>query len=318
VVRILKYLVLVLVFLTSFIGRSAEITWGDNLQLELDKYMEFTVSDGVYLVGDEKWYSQTEKLSRNQEQYLHFRVSIDNPQSFEQSLWLVIPFPAIKYLTVTDGVSTWITGDAMPFPTRPVESPNYIFPIHLKPNQTTQLSGSMQGEILRYSFSLSTPELVVASDRHNLIRDMSFFGAMGTLVIVCLIIFIATKYRSYLSFAVFTLSFGAWFFRVFGYAFEILWPNYPQLNDLSYALLLYAVMVSSTWMSISLLKRQERPVAYQKALWGYTGLLVVSGVFSTLFLDLSTTLVIPLYWFFPSILLTLVIMCELPRDIASL
>ena len=102
----------------------------------------------------------------------------------------------------------------MAFSTRPVESPDYIFPIRLKAKQTTQLSGFMQGEILRYSFSLSTPELVSATYRHTLIRDMSFFGSMATLVIVCLIIFIATKYRSYLSFAMFTLAFGAWMFRV--------------------------------------------------------------------------------------------------------
>jgi diguanylate cyclase (GGDEF)-like protein len=306
--KLLKYLVIILLFLISFIGNSAELVWSEGSQLNLDQHIEFTVSDNKILAGDEEWYTHKQKLLRGKEQYLHFRVSIENQQDIEYSLWLVIAFPSIKHLTVTDGLNTWVTGDAMVFSTRPVESPNYTFPIHLMSNQTTQISGFMQGEILRYSFILSTPELVSASERHNLIRDMSFFGAMGTLVIVCLIIFIATKYRSYLSFAVFTLSFGAWFFRVFGYTFEILWPNHPQFNDLSYALLLYAVMVSSTWMNISLLRRQERPVAHQKVLWGYTILLVISGVFAVLFLDLSTTLVIPLYWFFPSILLTLVIM----------
>jgi diguanylate cyclase (GGDEF)-like protein len=165
----------------------------------------------------------------------------------------------------------------------------------------------MQGEILRYSFSLSTPEIVSATYRHTLIRDMSFFGAMGILVVVCLVIFIATKYLSYLSFAVFTFSFGAWFFRVFGYGFEILWPNYPQLNDITYGLLLYAVMISSSWMITSLLKSKNKQVKFQKVLWGYTALLVISGVFSALFLELNSTLIIPLYWFFPAILLWLII-----------
>ena len=174
--------------------------------------MEFTVSDGETLLGDEKWYPQAEELSRSQQQYLHFRVSITNQQEIELSLWLVIPFPAIKHLTVTDGLNTWVTGDAMAFSTRPVESPDYIFPVRLKSNQTTQQSGFMQSEILRYSFNLSTPEIVSATYRHTLVKDMSFFGAMGTLVIVCLIIFMVTKYRSYLSFAVFTFSFGAGFF----------------------------------------------------------------------------------------------------------
>jgi diguanylate cyclase (GGDEF)-like protein len=300
-------LVVVLLFLINFSGNSAELAWGDGSQLNLDQHIEFTVSDNKTLVGDEEWYTNKQKLLRSKEQYLHFRVSIKNQQDIEHSLWLVIPFPAIKYLTVTDGLNTWVTGDAMAFSTRPVASTDYIFPIHLKSNKTTQLSGFMQGEILRYSFILSTPELVSASFRHNLIRDMSFFGAMGTLVFVCLVIFMATKYHSYLSFAVFTFSFGAWFFRIFGYGFEILWPNFPQFNDISYALLLYSVMISSSWIIISLLRRQAREVQYQNVLLGYTALLILSGAFSALFLDLNITLVIPLYWFFPAISLWLFI-----------
>ena len=296
-----------LLLMWSILGNSAEVEWQEVSQLKLDQYMEFTVTDSGVLLGDEKWHSQAENISRGKEQYLHFRVSVSNPQVIIQSLWLVIPFPAIKHLTITDESNTWVTGDAMPFSTRPIGSPNYVFPIRLKAQQTTQISGYMQGEILRYSFSLNTPELIRTSDRNNVIRDMAFFGSMGTLVIVSLIIFIATKYRSYLSFAVFTFSFGAWFFRVFGYGFELLWPNHPQLNDISYALLLYAVMISSTWLLISLLKRQGKEVKYQGVLWGYTVLLILSGLFSVLFLDLNTTLVIPLYWFFPSILLSVFI-----------
>tara|TARA_R110002167_G_scaffold331490_1_gene538171 strand:- start:10664 stop:12367 length:1704 start_codon:yes stop_codon:yes gene_type:complete len=305
--KTLKFLALLLLFLTSFLGNCVEVVWKDLTELNLDQHMEFTVSDSKTVIGDEKWHQNTEKFSRSTEQYLHFRVSIKNPQDIDQSLWLVIPFPAIKHLTVNDGLNTWVTGDAMAFSTRPVESPDYIFPIRLKAKQTTQLSGFMQGEILRYSFSLSTPELVSATYRHTLIRDMSFFGSMATLVIVCLIIFIATKYRSYLSFAMFTLAFGAWMFRVFGYGFEIFWPNYPLFNDISYALLLYAVMISSSWMITTLLKQPERQLKYQNVLLGYTGLLIISGALSALFLDLKTTLVIPLYWFFPAVLLWLVI-----------
>ncbi|MEP1445514.1 MAG: diguanylate cyclase [Paraglaciecola sp.] len=305
--KILKYVVIVCLFLTSFIGYATEVSWVGYSQLILDEHMEFTVSDSETLSGNEKWVPHDEKLSRSKHQFLHFRVSIQNPQAIEHSLWLVLPFPAIKHLTVTDGLNTWVTGDALKFSTRPVESPDYIFPVHLKARQSTELSGFMQGEILRYSFTLDTPERVTALYRQNVMRDMAFFGAMSTLVIVSLIIFLATKYYSYLSFAVFTFAFGGWFFRVFGYGFELIWPNYPQINDISYALLLYSVMISSSWLTVSLLKRQDKKVRFQNIVFAYTVLLIVCGLFSALFFDLNTTLVIPLYWFFPSVLLTLII-----------
>jgi diguanylate cyclase (GGDEF)-like protein len=294
----------------NFAAFAAQVTWEKPMELVIDQHMEFTVSDRATLTGTETWSTNGAQLPRKTEQYLHFRLNVINPKNLDQTLWLEISFPAIKHLTLSDGLNTWITGDAKPFSTRPVNSPNYIFPVVLRSEQSTKISGSMQGEILRYSFSLSTPEIVNAAVRHDLIRDMSFFGSMGTLVIVCLIIYFATRHQSYLSFAVFAFSFGAWFFRVLGYGFEILWPNAPQFNDVSYALLLYCVMVSSSWMVVSLLKRHNRTVKYQKVLFGYTTLLVVSGLCSALFLDLNTTLRIPLYWFFPAILMLMFVIYQ--------
>jgi hypothetical protein len=89
-----------LLFLTSFLGNTAELVWSDISQLNLDEHVEFTVSDVETLTGDEKWVIQTDALPRSKEQYLHFRVSIHNPQNIDQSLWLVIPFPAIKHLSI--------------------------------------------------------------------------------------------------------------------------------------------------------------------------------------------------------------------------
>ena len=308
---ILKHLLPMLLLIISFTTHSKEVIWSGVAEILLDEHMEFAVSDNQTLQGNEKWFPKIETPPRNKAQYLHFRVSINNPQRLEKSLWFIIPFPAIKQLTVTDGLDIWNTGDAKPFSTRPVVSPDYIFPVHLKASQTTQISGSMQGEILRYSFSLNTPENASANSRVTIIRDMSFLGAMGTLAVACLVIFAATRFRPYLSFSVFTFFLGAWFFRLFGYGFEFLWPNHPQVNDASYGLLIYALMVSSSWMFLALLKRRENHVAFDKLLLGYTAALVVAGLFSAVFLDLKTSLDIPLYWFFPvAILWSIIILKE--------
>ena len=71
-------------------------------------------------------------------------------------MWFVIPFPAIKQLTVTAGEDKWVTGDALAFGTRPIHGPNYIFPVYLPAGETTVIEGSMGGEILRFSFVLTS------------------------------------------------------------------------------------------------------------------------------------------------------------------
>lgn len=272
--------------------------------------MEFTVSDKKTLSGNEVWSADGASLSRTATQYLHFRTAVFNPSKFDRSLWLIIPFPAMKQLTLTDGLNTWQTGDAKIFSSRPIASPDYIFPVRLNANKSTPLTGHMQGEILRYTFVLSTPEYASANYRYNLSRDMAFFGAMVTLVVVCMVVFLATKYHAYLSFAAFACSLAAWFYRVFGYAFENLWPNHPEFNDISYTVLLYLVMLTSSWMIISILQRQNKILKYQNVLIIYTILLVIAGLFSSAFLSLDTTLLIPLYWFFPMILLILLIIYQ--------
>ena len=73
-------------------------------------------------------------------------------------------------------------------------------------------------------------------------------------------------------------------------------------------------MASTAWMSISALKRENRMVKYQSIMYGFIAFLLISGIFSSLFLSLNITLLIPLYWFFPAILLILLIALLEYRD----
>lgn len=295
-------------------GLAAEVLWDGQSPLTLDNAMTFTVSSTDRLSGNEIWAQDAANLTRGTQQYLHFQTRVFNQLDIDQTLWFAIPFPAIQKLRVTDGRTVWTTGDDLPFHSRPIASPDYLFPVYLKAGESTILQGSMQGEILRYSFQLMTPEYANTEYQQSLTRDMLFFGAMATLVVTCLIIFFATRYMAYLAFALFAFSLAAWCFRVFGYGFEFLWPNSPEINDLTYGLLLYSLMASAAWMSISVLKRQSRKVKYQQLIYGFIVALLLLGLFSSIFLSLDVTLLIPLYWFFPAIFLILYITVSEHRE----
>ncbi len=303
-----------LVLCSAPLGWAAEVLWDGQSPLSLDAAMEFTVAPSKTLAGNEVWQTSDSDLNRQPSEYLHFRTKVFSHEEYDQTLWFAIPFPAIKQLTVTDGRSIWVTGDDLPFFSRPIESADYLFPVYLKGGETTTIQGSMQGDILRYSFLLMTPESANAQYRVTLIRDMMFFGALAALLITCLVIYFATRYIAYLAFSLFTFSLSGWCFRVFGYGFELLWPNSPQINDATYTVMLYSLMASAAWMSISALKRENRMVKYQSIMYGFIAFLLISGIFSSLFLSLNITLLIPLYWFFPAILLILLIALLEYRD----
>jgi len=281
--------------------------WRGQEQLSLDDVAEFTVTTEAQLSGNEIWQSKDTLPAHHANQYLHFRLTIDNQLDSDADVRFIIPFPAIKQLTVKIGDAIWQTGDALPFNTRAIESPDYVFPVHIKAHTSVPISGSMYGEILRYQLLLADPLISEAQYRRALFRDMLFFGAMTTLFVVSLIIFFATRYPAYLAFACFSFSVNGWFFRVLGYGFETLWPNVPAINDPSYGILLYSIMLSSAWLNETILKRVDRPLKLQGLLRYYTFALLVAGLFSSLFLPLNITLILPLLWFFPFIILMFVI-----------
>jgi diguanylate cyclase (GGDEF)-like protein len=166
----------------------------------------------------------------------------------------------------------------------------------------------MQGEILRYSFRLATPETMLHEYRKDLTRDMSFFGVLLTLAVIALVIYMATGFTAYLSFAVFSLAMWCWFFRVFGYGFEWFWPNYPQLNDLTYGITVYALMLSALWLPIEVLRRQGKQVKLERWMWRYGACLVLAGALSAFTMPLQFTLNLPLLWFFPFIVLLMIVL----------
>ncbi|CAD5260771.1 conserved membrane hypothetical protein [Alteromonas sp. 38] len=272
------------------------------LEYDLAGQIEFAVADGDTLVGNELWVDDESKISREPHQYLHFRVTIENALNQPVPLWFSITFPSIEHLYVSDGTNTWITGDALRFSSREVLVPNYHFPFILPAQDKMQIYGYMEGKILRYNFFVATPEKVNKMYVDTLQRDMTFFGAMSILTILSLVVFTITRKVAFLSFAAFIFATSFWFFRVFGYAFEILWPNTPQLNDITYAGSIYAVVLTAGWTVFSSLKRPNRTV-YGLRFANVCGLILpILGLLVWHYIGLDEALRLPVILLFPFVI----------------
>lgn len=294
--KIAKFTFFFVFFLCTAVTATAQ-TWNGEDTLSLDPYIEYSLSGTA--ADQSGWTEDYAALSRSPHETLYFRTQITNATERNQTLWLSIPFAAVKKLAISAGTENWTTGDALPFDTRPIRNPDYMFPVYIPAGQSTQITGNMQGEILRFSFLLTKPEVVIEQQRAIESRDMFFFGTMSTLVLCCLLCFIATKSNAYLSFAVFTFSTGFLLFRVFGYGFEFVWPGFPSINDATYILGLYATVMSGAWMVNALLSGESDTGKFAKSLYYAAFSLGICGALSSLLLDLQTTLILPLLWAVP-------------------
>ena len=278
-----------------------------NKELALTEHAQFAISNTAELSGRENWVDDPRSLERKPSQYLHFKIEVVSNSSRPTPVWFNITFPAIKYLHVSDGRREWKTGDALPFSTREINVPNYHFPSILPANDSVTFTGHMQGEILRYNFSLATPEKVINDYVDTLQRDMAFFGAMAILTALSFLVFFTTRKIAFLSFAIFIFATTFWFFRVFGYAFELLWPQTPELNDISYAVSIYALLLSAFGVIVTVLKRPGRRVYGERFIKWFCYLLPLIGiaVWQTLGLDLALRL--PVLLFFPYLIISIVV-----------
>lgn len=295
-------------FLTYSSWAQSQAVFSDiSEQLTLTPYTHFTVTSAPTLTGNEQWVSDASHLTRKPDEYLHFKVTVTSPHSTPTPVWLNIIFPAIKYLYVSDGNNQWYTGDALAFTTREVDVPNYHFPTILPAKGSVTFYGHMQGEILRYSFSVATPEKMTNNYISILQRDMAFFGAMTILTALCFVVYFATRKLAFLSFAIFILATTFWFFRVFGYAFKLLWPTLPALNDISYAISIYAVLLSAFWVLFATLKRPGRKVYGYKPirLFCFALPFIGMGVWRIAGLDLALKL--PVILFVPFLFISAIV-----------
>jgi diguanylate cyclase (GGDEF)-like protein len=306
-------LLYLIIFAPSLLATPLAVFDDPQKRIDINASVQYSLSNSPELSGDEKW--QNERFEDTQikpEQFLHFRVQIKNVMSTDQQVWLTFEFPSIEKLTISDGIHTWNTGDARPYNTRPIDAPNYHFPLQLRTQETIEVYGHMQGKILRYSFELITPALASETYRKTLQLDMMFFGAMTLLLIVAIIMFMVTKQLIFLSFAAFVFAVQAWLFRVYGYGFELLWPNLPKLNDITYAVSVYAVMLSAVWMFLSSLSSRKKLVKRGWILIWYSFALPIVGFFAYATDNLKFALDLPLIWFFPfNLLLTIIVLLEL-------
>jgi diguanylate cyclase (GGDEF)-like protein len=302
-----RFLFLFLFSTFSSLAQSEAVFSDIHEQLELTSYTRFTVTDTPTLTGNEQWVSKASRLPRKPEQYLHFKVTVASPHSTPTPVWFNITFPAIKHLYVSDGTNQWLTGDALAFSTREVDVPNYHFPTILPAKGKVTFYGHMQGEILRYSFSVATPEKITNSYISILQRDMAFFGAMTMLTALCFVVYFATRKRAFLSFAIFILATTFWFFRVFGYAFKLFWPNLPILNDISYAISIYAVLLSAFWVLFATLKRPGRVVYGYKFVRLLCFALPFLGVGVWKIAGLNLALRLPVILFVPFLIISIIV-----------
>ncbi|MEX2597752.1 MAG: 7TM diverse intracellular signaling domain-containing protein [Salibacteraceae bacterium] len=203
----------------------------------------------------------------------------------EQSFYLVSTYPLIDSLTVfavqSEKVKTLAeTGDMMPFSEREVLHRNFVIPlkiekqvparifIKLSTKSSIQMNLSIQAE--KQFAQNSLPFELVFGIYFGLILIMSLYNFF---------IYLSLKESSYVYYSLSTISAGFVYAILNGYAFQYIWPNAANFNQVSISYAMCFTGIFSILFSIKFLQLG----AYSKLLKTISWILILICILTALF-----------------------------------
>ena len=123
-------------------------------------------------------------------------------------------------------------GDRIVYDARPIDHPNFIFPVELSQTRDTELylrvetSSSMQ-----IPLTLWEPEALLEHQFEQSTLFALFYGAMLVMAFYNLLVFFAVRDASYLYYVIYVLSMVTLVAAIDGITFKALWPDTQGFND---------------------------------------------------------------------------------------
>lgn len=164
------------------------------------------------------------------------RFNISNQSNINEWL-LVVGYPILDSVNVYEitqfgEVKHWQMGDLLPFEQRPIENRNFIAPLNLATDSSSQFILQVQTNgSLQIPLEIWQPHAFYASDAQLTAIQGAYYGALAVIAIYNFLLLFALKDRTYfyyVGYVIFLIIFSA---SIGGWGYQYLWPNAFMLND---------------------------------------------------------------------------------------
>lgn len=142
-----------------------------------------------------------------------------------------------------------------PFEPRPMGMRHMGVALTLAPDSSRELYIRFgAGSSAALPMTLTTPEDVLQENWGAALRSAVFVAIIGTLVLVNLFYFVALRASAFLLYALMQTAAVLYCLNIEGFAFQYLWPNWPELNARASPVLGGASHLFAAWFSVSFLR----------------------------------------------------------------
>ncbi|OQX29387.1 MAG: hypothetical protein B0D92_03880 [Spirochaeta sp. LUC14_002_19_P3] len=192
------------------------------------------------------------------------RFSLYNPSQTQQNRLLEIAYPPLDsvklYVFDKDGgiVKTVVTGDSLPYNSREMHSPGYIFSLSLPPETGEDVylrfetSGSMKFPVSIWSAEAFAQTKNKKSSAHGF-----YYGLMTVMFFYTLLLYFSLRNMQLFYYALYIISLLFYQMTLDGSAYQILWPNWPYWANVSLPVFMGLGVISTISVSQQFLKTKN-------------------------------------------------------------
>lgn len=192
-----------------------------------------------------------------------FRLPLKNLYSSEAPWFFRSKYPLLDTIDLyvfanSVLIQEFHTGDSRPFNQRPLDQPSFVFPLTI----------NTDGEYIIYMHVHTTSSLQLSLSLQN---ESSFWQTMGTekatsaafyavlisMIFYNAVIFLIVHIRSYLYYVLYLSSFTLFMASIHGWSYRFLWPNSPDIHQLSVVFLIGTTIFTAALFTSNFLRLKK-------------------------------------------------------------
>ena len=173
------------------------------------------------------------------------------------------------------------TGDTLPFDSRPINHPSFIFPLTIKNNQHyviyihVQTTGSLQLPLSLQAESTFWQSLWL----ENTTRAI-FYAILFSMIFYNFFIFLIIRSQTYLYYVLYLSSFTLLMASIHGWTYQLIWPNSPRINEVSLIFFMGMLVSTAALFTSSFLRLKELRPNTNKIVMMLASLGIITSVMS--------------------------------------
>lgn len=190
-------------------------------------------------------------------------LPFENNHDIQTSMLLEIAFPLHDkidvYLLDSDKVITsYHTGDLLPFNSRPLNHRSFLFPQTVAPQAKLRAIVRLQStDTLYLPVKVWKSHDFFTADQNEVFLLGLFFGFLSIMLIYNLLLYFSTQQKRYLYYVFFTGATIYFQLAQKGLAYQYLWPESTFLNQISIPLSAFLTMITSSLFILNFLNLKK-------------------------------------------------------------